>query len=151
MVLKKYIDLKQMKVVDIENAPVKKITLNVDINRPCADLLRLFKAQLSNLFDGASEATQYTIDIVPAAQEKCSEEVFNSLVNLVSIAFFDNLVVQPRQGRKRERRLDVPKELYNVHTSASLLKRAINTVTKVDVLNLTISCNSWFYTMTDGE
>ena len=48
-------------------------------------------------------------------------------------------------GRARERRLAIPAALREVCLSASSLKRAINTKTKVDIFNLTIASGDLVY------
>jgi hypothetical protein len=68
-------------------------------------------------------------------------ETFESAVNVVLTAFFEELTGRSGVGRPRERRLDVPEELKVVNCSMSLMKRAVNYKTVVDKFQVQIDGN----------
>ena len=86
---------------------------------------------------------QYELEV----KKELSVESFESAIKLILAAFFEALIEQPKKGRPRERRLDVPEELKQANCNMSLLKRAINYKTIVDKFQIEIRCGDLNYNL----
>ena len=70
-------------------------------------------------------------------------------MNVATACFFAQFV--EKEGRKRERRLDVPDNLKALKVNMTLLKRAINHQTKADLFNLMIHYKDLTFVMCDEK
>ena len=83
----------------------------------------------------------------PATEEQACD--FLTIVNVATACFFAQFV--EKEGRQRERRLDVPESLKALKVNMTLLKRAINHKTKADLFNLIIHYKDLTYVMCDEK
>ena len=89
-----------------------------------------------------------TADGEASATEEQARD-FLSIVNVATACFFAQFV--EKEGRKRERRLDVPDNLKALKVNMTLLKRAINHQTKADLFNLMIHYKDLTFVMCDEK
>lgn len=141
-----FINLDKMKPIKEYHYQTFEYDITIDAAKSLQEMKQDIEAALAHIFDEKPAiAALYHINI----NSEASEEQFISIINLIFVVFF-NLLIN-NEGRKRERRLDIPAALTTVHTSASLLKRAINAQTKVDLFNVEISCGDMHYIMIDSK
>lgn len=137
-----YINLKNLKIET--TTPDDKTMVNVatvpynDTETISSQWLNI-RAAVKKVFDPIDRPGRpHKFEFEVVANEELSVEAFESAVKLILTAAFENLVVQPKKGRTRERRLDVPENLKLVNCNMSLLKNAINYVTIVDKFQIEI-------------
>ena len=128
-------------LMDYIDETVVEITIDdIDPTMSAAKLGSLLKTKCGEILaSNPQNYTHYRINL----RGNYSEDDFTSLVLLTSMYFFSCLLDEG--GRARERRLGIPAALSEVCISASSLKRAINTKTKVDIFNLTIASGDLVY------
>ena len=121
------------------------ITENMSINEITLISKEAVKSILEDL--NPNKIYNFVFDIMP---EELSEEVFETVVNILVAEFFKGIRIN--QGRQRERRLDVPDELkQNVYCNMSLLKNAINYNTLIDKFQLEIVNRELVYIMVGNK
>ena len=125
----KFVDLNKLTVAEKEDYKTIEITIDdIDPTMSAAKLGSLLKTRCGEILaSNPQNYTHYRINL----RGHYSEDDFTSLVLLTSMYFFSCLLDEG--GRARERRLGIPAALSEVCISASSLKRAINTKTKVDI------------------
>ena len=100
------------------------------------------RAAVKNAFAGIDRPTRpHCFHFLLESKEPFTFETFESAVNLILTAFFEELTGRSGVGRPRERRLDVPEELKVVNCSMSLMKRAVNYKTIIDKFQVQIDGN----------
>lgn len=100
------------------------------------------RAAVKNAFAGIDRPTRpHCFHFLLESKEPFTFETFESAVNVVLTAFFEELTGRSGVGRPRERRLDVPEELKVVNCSMSLMKRAVNYKTVIDKFQVQIDGN----------
>ena len=140
-----YINLKNLKIET--TTPDDKIMVNVaivpyDDTDTISNQWLNIRAAVKKAFDPIDRPTRpHKFEFEVVANEEWSLEAFESAVKLILTAAFEMLVVQPKKGRPRERRLDVPENLKIVNCNMSLLKNAVNYATVVDKFQIEIYCN----------
>ena len=137
----KFVDLNKLTVVEKDIYETIETTIvDIEPTMPAAKLASQFKKACGDILAGKPQNyTEYRINL----EGQFDPQDFTSLVLLISSSFFSCLIDEG--GRARERRLGIPTALSDVCISASSLKRAINTKTKVDIFNLTITANDLVY------
>ena len=143
-----FIDLDKLEIVESNDCSIvsEKIEINTD------DATTIIASKAREICDKLLNKNKWNKPVifnVILDSAKMNQEDFVSTVNIFNAVFFEKIVIH--KGRKRERRLDVPKNLFSIHISAGLLKKAINNQTKVDKFNLTIRCNDLCYYMIDEK
>ena len=118
------------------------------------DVKNAVDAQLPKFFElKPAIGCNYEIFIKTADGEASATEEqardFLSIVNVATACFFAQFV--EKEGRKRERRLDVPDNLKALKVNMTLLKRAINHQTKADLFNLMIHYKDLTFVMCDEK
>ena len=97
------------------------------------------RAAVKNAFGELNRPTRpHKFEFEVATEDELSLEAFESAVKLILAAAFEVMTVQPKKGRPRERRLDVPENLKVVNCNMSLLKNAVNYATVVDKFQIEI-------------
>ena len=143
-----FVDLDKLKIIKEYHWQNYAVETTLDTTMPAAKMLAELKVVCGRLFEETPAiAASYHIEINAAAQTEMTPEDFAGLVNIAVVAFFNAFIAEG--GRHRERRLDIPEKLQCAHVSASLLKRAVNTKTRADVFNLSISCGDYHYILVD--
>lgn len=145
-----FIDLNKLKIIEDDDYSV--VSKKIEINSDDSTIIIASKARevCNKLLDknkksnNKSTVFNITIDI-----DKIEKEDFITIVNVFNAVFFEKIVIH--KGRERERRLDIPENLSFIHTSAGLLKKAINNQTKINKFNLIIKCNDLYYYMIDKK
>ena len=95
------------------------------------------RAAVQKCLTGLDRPTRpHRFDFEITSAEPLSEEAFESAVKLILAAAFE--AITSKDGRKRERRLDVPENLKTLNCNMSLLKNAINYQTTVDKFQIEI-------------
>ena len=137
----KFVDLDKLTVVEKEDYKTIEITIDdIDPTMSAAKLGALLKMKCGEILaSNPQNYTHYRINL----RGHYTEDDFTSLVLLTSMYFFSCLLDEG--GRARERRLGIPAALSEICISATALKRAINTKTKVDIFNLTIASGDLVY------
>lgn len=125
----KFVDLNKLTIVEKEDYKTIEITIDdIDPTMSAAKLGSLLKMKCGEILaSNPQNYTHYRINL----RGHYTEDDFTSLVLLTSMYFFSCLLDEG--GRARERRLGIPAALSEVCISATSLKRAINTKTKVDI------------------
>lgn len=142
-----FIDLDKLEIAKAKKFTTITEEIEVDLNQSAVFVASQSREICDKFFSNKqTEPINYNLIIT---NKTIGEEDFIAIVNVFNAVFFEKLLTNG--GRKRERRLDVPANFYDVHISAGLLKKAINTQTKVDKFNLTISCNNLHYHMVDTK
>lgn len=151
-----------MLFVDLVNFKIKKefqfqnigILVSLPENFTLQDVKNAVDAQLPKFFElkpaiGCNyEIFIKTTDGEASATEEQARD-FLSIVNVATACFFAQFV--EKEGRKRERRLDVPNNLKALKVNMTLLKRAINHQTKADLFNLMIHYKDLTFMMCDEK
>lgn len=141
-----FIDLNKLKIEKDYHYQTYSIRVELNPDMSAATILASLKEQLINLFaEKPALAVVYQIEM--AVSEEIDVETFLSLVNLTNTAFFSLFITN--EGRKRERRLDVPDNLKLAHVNLGPLKKAINAATVTDRFNVEINCGELSYLMAD--
>lgn len=151
-----------MLFVDLVNFKIKKefqfqnigILISLPENFTLQDVKNAVDAQLPKFFElKPAIGCNYEIFIKTADGEASASEEqardFLSIVNVATACFFAQFV--EKDGRKRERRLDVPDNLKALKVNMTLLKRAINHQTKADLFNLMIHYKDLTFVMCDEK
>lgn len=151
-----------MLFVDLVNFKIKKefqfqnigILVSLPENFTLQDVKNAVDAQLPKFFElKPAIGCNYEIFIKTADGEASATEEqardFLSIVNVATACFFAQFV--EKEGRKRERRLDVPDNLKALKVNMTLLKRAINNQTKADLFNLMIHYKDLTFVMCDEK
>ena len=151
-----------MLFVDLVNFKIKKefqfqnigILVSLPENFTLQDVKNAVDAQLPKFFElKPAIGCNYEIFIKTADGEASATEEqardFLSIVNVATACFFAQFV--EKEGRKRERRLDVPDNLKALKVNMTLLKRAINYQTKADLFNLMIHYKDLTFVMCDEK
>ena len=151
-----------MLFVDLVNFKIKKefqfqnigILVSLPENFTLQDVKNAVDAQLPKFFElKPAIGCNYEIFIkTPDGEASATEEQardFLSIVNVATACFFAQFV--EKEGRKRERRLDVPDNLKALKVNMTLLKRAINHQTKADLFNLMIHYKDLTFVMCDEK
>ena len=151
-----------MLFVDLVNFKIKKefqfqnigILVSLPEKFTLQDVKNAVDAQLPKFFElKPAIGCNYEIFIKTADGEASATEEqardFLSIVNVATACFFAQFV--EKEGRKRERRLDVPDNLKALKVNMTLLKRAINHQTKADLLNLMIHYKDLTFVMCDEK
>ncbi len=141
-----FLDLNELKIKQIKSEKVEyheivfKEEIKSDITlRALSDLVNnaLNKTKLDVIHTG--QIPYYCIKLTGDIDEAC----FETLVNLITSALANKLMI--KEGRKRERRLDVPENLLDhVFMSRSVLKNMINYKSLYDIFNVKITANDSF-------
>ena len=148
-----YLDLKELEVKTIsidEQIITKGMSVKIDDNMSISELSLISKEAAKILIEDleADKIYNFGFDIL-SDNGVLSEETFETLVNLLLAAFFNEII--GKDGRARERRLDVPDNLKEtVHCSRSMLKSAINHRTLVDRFQLSIVGHGLAYVLVGG-
>ena len=151
-----------MLFVDLVNFKIKKefqfqnigILVSLPEKFTLQDVKNAVDAQLPKFFElkpaiGCNyEIFIKTTDGEASATEEQARD-FLSIVNVATACFFAQFV--EKEGRKRERRLDVPDNLKALKVNMTLLKRAINYQTKADLFNLMIHYKDLTFVMCDEK
>ena len=151
-----------MLFVDLVNFKIKKefqfqnigILVSLPENFTLQDVKNAVDAQLPKFFElkpaigGNYEIFMKTADGEASATEEQARD-FLSIVNVATACFFAQFV--EKEGRKRERRLDVPDNLKALKVNMTLLNRAINHQTKADLFNLMIHYKDLTFVMCDEK
>ena len=151
-----------MLFVDLVNFKIKKefqfqnigILVSLPEKFTLQDVKNAVDAQLPKFFElKPAIGCNYEIFIKTADGEASATEEqardFLSIVNVATACFFAQFV--EKEGRKRERRLDVPDNLKALKVNMTLLKRAINYQTKADLFNLMIHYKDLTFVMCDEK
>ena len=97
------------------------------------------RAAVKKAFEVIDRPTRpHKFEFEVATEDELSLESFESAVKLILAAAFEVMMVQPKKGRPRERRLDVPENLKVLNCNMSLLKNAVNYATIVDKFQIEI-------------
>lgn len=136
-----YLDLEELEIKTIsldEQIITKGMNVKIDDNMSVSELSLISKAAAKTLIQELETDKIYNFGFdILSNNGILSTETFETLVNFLLAAFFNELTT--KDGRARERRLDVPDNLKeNVHCSRSMLKNAINHRTIVDKFQLEI-------------
>ena len=133
----RFIDLNKLKIVKSYQFKTKETEIDLTNAATIFEMKEKIRQNFNYFIEPSAIENHYIANI------KCNESidedieaVFLTVVNVVSAIFFDMMCTT--KGRPRERRLDVPENLKALKTNMSLLKRAINSQTHVDMFNLTI-------------
>ena len=116
--------------------------VDYDDSKPLSEQWTISRDAVKNAFAGIDRPTRpHCFHFLLESAEPFTFESFESAVNVVLTAFFEELTGRSGVGRPRERRLDVPEELKVVNCSMSLMKRAVNYKTVVDKFQVQIDGN----------
>lgn len=154
----RFIDLKSLKVVRDYVCKTQEVEIDLPNQReiPIKTIQELVYAALSDKYIKTELAVEYKIifttpkDFFDFDEENIDDgyDIFTSMVNITLAIFFNNFILD--EGRKRERRLDVPESLKKyARVNFSLLKKAINTKTYSDKFHLTIEWGRYTYQLLD--
>lgn len=151
-----------MLFVDLVNFKIKKefqfqntaILVSLPEKFTLQEVKNAVDAQLPKLFElKPAIGCNYEIFIqTPDGEQNATEEQardFLSVVNVATACFFAQFV--EKEGRQRERRLDVPDNLKALKVNMTLLKRAINHQTKASLFNLMIHYKDLTFVMCDEK
>lgn len=146
----KFLNLNSLKVVIATNEEIitKGVVVNISENMSISALGTIMREAVKNLVADVNDDKVYNfaIGVQTDRYGELNEEEFESAVNCALTYFFDALV--GREGRARERRLDVPEHLKrNINCNMSLLKRAINYQTLVNNFQLEIVGRGFIYNL----
>lgn len=149
-----YLDLTDLKTKAITdekgNEIITKVTsITITENMSINEITLISKEAVKSILEdlNPNKIYNFVFDIVP---EELSEEVFETVINILVAEFFKGIRIS--QGRQRERRLDVPNELkQNVYCNMSLLKNAINYNTLIDKFQLEIVNQELIYIMVGNK
>lgn len=153
-----YIDLENLKIVKDYHAENFNYILPSDLiddtNMSLIETKQIVHNVLQDVqYTKGRLGAHYEIEIETmkngAATEEEAEQ-FLTLVNIITLEFFHNFV-NTSNGRKRERRLDVPEKLKTVKCSMGLLKNAINYETMRNKFNLIIKYKDLIYILIDEK
>ena len=142
-------DLKTKSITDRSEIITKGIDITITENMSINEITLVSKEAVKILLENLNpnEIYNFVFDIMP---EELSEEVFETVINILVAEFFKGIRIN--QGRQRERRLDVPDELkQNVYCNMSLLKNAINYNTLIDKFQLEIVNQELVYIMVGNK
>lgn len=129
-------DLETKTIADGNEIITKGVSVRINENMNINEITLISKEAVKNLLADLNPDKVYNFAFDLMA-EQLSEEVFETVVNVLVAAFFQGMRID--KGRPRERRLDVPDNLKGcVHCSLGLLKNAINYRTLVDRFQLEI-------------
>lgn len=137
-----YVNLNTLKIET--TTPDDKIMVNVAIvpyndTETISNQWLNTRAAVKKAFDPIDRPTRpHKFEFEVATEDELSLETFESAVKLILAAAFEIMTVQPKKGRPRERRLDVPENLKTLNCNMSLLKNAINYATVVDKFQIEI-------------
>ena len=143
-----FIDLDKLEIKESNNCSIVSEKIEVDVD----DATTIIASKARDICDKLLNKNKWNKPVVfniIIDSEPMEKEDFITIVNVFNAVFFEKIIVY--KGRKRERRLDIPKNFFPVHISAGLLKKAINYQTKVDKFNLTIRYNDLCYYMIDEK
>ena len=136
-----YLDLADLEtkiIADSNEIITKGVSIRINENMNINEITLISKEAVKNLLADLNPDKVYNFAFDLMA-EQLSEEVFETVVNVLVAAFFQGMRID--KGRPRERRLDVPEELKVVNCSMSLMKRAVNYKTVVDKFQVQIDGN----------
>lgn len=142
-------DLKTKSITDRSEIITKGTSITITENMSINEITLISKEAVKSILEdlNPNEIYNFVFDIMP---EEVSEEVFETVVNILVAEFFKGIRIN--QGRQRERRLDVPDELkQNVYCNMSLLKNAINYNTLIDKFQLEIVNQELVYIMVGNK
>ena len=149
-----YLDLTDLKTKSItyekgSEIITKGTSITITENMSINEITLISKEAVKNILEdlNPNKIYNFVFDIMP---EELSEEVFETVINILVAEFFKGIRIN--QGRQRERRLDVPDELkQNVYCNMSLLKNAINYNTLIDKFQLEIVNRELVYIMVGNK
>lgn len=146
-----FIDLNKLKIEKMYHYQTFSIDIDLDLNLSAATILADLKNQLPQLFaEKPAIAALYQINLRFNTNDASIDgETFETLVNIVNAAFFS--LFTTADGRKRERRLDVPERLKAAHINLSTLKKAVNYATFTDMFNIEINGGDFTYILVDSN
>lgn len=146
-----YLDLADLEtkiIADSNEIITKGVSIRINENMNINEITLISKEAVKNLLADLNPDKVYNFAFDLMA-EQLSEEVFETVVNVLVAAFFQGMRID--KGRPRERRLDVPDNLKgDVHCSLALLKNAINYRTLVDRFQLEITGRGLIYILVGG-
>lgn len=132
-------------------------TFTVEINEP-----GLVTGAIGHMKVAAENALHESFDVLPAIDalyeiticgdgEANDEEIdgFLSATTIITRAFFSRILI--KEGRARERRLDVPENLKVMNANMSIIKEAVNSKTLIDNFNLHIVYKDLHYWLIDTK
>lgn len=149
-----YVNLNTLKIET--TTPDDKIMVNVaivpyDDTETISNQWLNIRAAVKKAFDPIDRPTRpHKFEFEVATEDELSLEAFESAVKLILAAAFEVMMVQPKKGRPRERRLDVPENLKVINCNMSLLKNAINYATVVDKFQIEIYNGDLRYVLVGG-
>ena len=143
-----FINLDKLEIIANNNCSIVSEKVAIDINDSATVIASKARDICDKLLNKNKWNKPVVFNIIIDSKQMEKEE-FVTIVNVFNAVFFEKIIVH--KGRKRERRLDIPKSFFPVHISVGLLKKAINYQTKVDKFNLTIRCNDLCYYMIDEK
>ena len=138
-------DLETKLITDRSEIITKGTSIRITEDMGINEITLISKEAVKNILEdlNPNKIYNFLFDIMP---EELSEEVFETVINILVAEFFKGIRIN--QGRQRERRLDVPDELkQNVYCNMSLLKNAINYNTLIDKFQLEIVNQELVYIM----
>ena len=138
-------DLETKLITDRSEIITKGTSIRITEDMGINEITLISKEAVKNILEdlNPNKIYNFLFDIMP---EELSEEVFETVINILVAEFFKGIRIN--QGRQRERRLDVPDELkQNVYCNMSLLKNAINYDTLIDKFQLEIVNQELVYIM----
>ena len=149
-----YLDLTDLKTKSItyekgSEIITKGTSITITENMSINEITLISKEAVKNILEdlNPNKIYNFVFDIMP---EELSEEVFETVINILVAEFFKGIRIN--QGRQRERRLDVPDELkQNVYCNMSLLKNAINYNTLINKFQLEIVNRELVYIMVGNK
>ena len=149
-----YLDLADLKTKSITDEKGDKIitkgtSIRISEDMTINEITLISKEAVKIILEdlNPNKIYNFIFDVMP---EEFSEEVFETVVNVLVAEFFKGIRIN--QGRQRERRLDVPDELkQNVYCNMSLLKNAINYNTLIDKFQLEIVNRELVYIMVGNK
>lgn len=146
-----FINLEKLKIQKEYDARAYTGTFAFDINMPIATVREKMHQVFQDMVLEYGAPTLFVLDLGHEGEVATEEEAedFVNITNVAIMEFFKALIIDG--GRRREHRLDVPDKLKIVKMSYSLLKRAINSRTKVDVFNLIITYKDLKFILCDEK
>lgn len=146
-----YVNLNTLSVeqtTQYDKIMVNVATVPYDDTVSISDQWLITKTAVKNAFEVVDRPSRpYKFEFEVQAKKELSVEEFESAVKLILAAAFEMSLLNPKKGRPRERRLDVPENLKILNCNMSLLKNAINYATVVDKIQIEISCGDLRYVL----
>ena len=133
----RFIDLDKLKIVKSYSFKTQETEIDLTHAATIFEMKEKVRQSFNYFIEPSAIENHYVVNIKCGnPTDEDADAVFLTIVNVVSAIFFDMMCTT--KGRPRERRLDVPENLKVLKTNMSLLKRAVNSQTHVDIFNLTI-------------